>query len=63
MKPTPECAAVLEVVRSSPGISRGEIAKRVGKTPNATGRLLYRLQQIALCRATGVGRYSQWEPA
>lgn len=59
----PECAAVLEVVRSSPGMSRAEIAKRVGKTPNAAGRLLYRLQQMALCRASGRGRYSQWEPS
>jgi DNA-binding transcriptional ArsR family regulator len=50
-------AAVLEAVVECPGVSRGELAAKLGKKPDSLSRLLKKLVDRGLIERCGKGRY------
>lgn len=53
----------LELIRANPGgISRGEIAQKMGIRPGTVSVYVDELRKFGVAKPTGIGRYSRWVP-
>jgi len=54
----------LELIRANPrGISRGEIAQKMGIKPGTVSVYVDELRKFGKAKPTGIGRHSRWVPS